>query len=162
MAVTSKNELFSKMFIFFLNYLGGILKSYIFVITFGLIMVMILGTDYERLFVRILGVTPGIGLGKSGNFSVDHNSIILFFFVWGAIFALITETINKITKVRIYIGKREYILFGIVLHSISFLVFSFRFGFSFATVFIGLVFTTFLLSGFFLSVINLYRESLNL
>lgn len=160
MLMNIKNNLVLRACYYPLSYIEGILKTYISVIIFGLIAVLVIGTELENVLIGILAITPGVGLGKGGNFKVDMNGVFLFFLVWGAIFTVFSEVINRFAEIKISFESKTLLLFGLALHSVSLLVFSFRFNFSFAVLFIGVCFSTFLLSMFFLRKIYLYKEAI--
>lgn len=143
-----------------LSYFEGIIKTYVVVIVFGLIATLVIGTGLEGILVKVLSVTPGVGLGKQGNFSVDPNNIMIFFLVWGAIVSLISGIIKRYTAIKISLGNKALLLFGLTLHLVSLLIFSVRFGFNFSIVFIGILFITYLLSMFFLRIIIFFKANL--
>ena len=152
---------FVKALSYLLSYIGGNIKSYIFIIIFGLITAVVIDTNLESLFVRILSITPGIGLGKGGAFEVGRDGVLLFFLVWGLIFTVISEILKKITKIKRIFSYKHLLLFGLGLHLISFIIFGIRFNFGFSFMFVGLLFLGFLTSLLFLRILNVFKDLLN-
>ncbi len=137
-----------------LSYFEGIIKTYVVVIVFGLITALVIGTGLEGILLKVLAVTPGVGLGKQGNFSVDPNNIMIFFLVWGAIVSLISAVIKKYTAIKISFNYTALLLFGLVLHLVALLIFP--------LIFIGISLTTYLLSLFFLRIIIFFKRGVSL
>ena len=148
------------MLLYLLRYMEGILKLFIFVIVFGLLTLIVTGTELEKLLVWMLSVTPGVGLGKAGNFSINQASIITFFAVWGIFFSLISEVANKLIKIRIDIKGKASLFITLVLVVVSLVVLTYRFGFSNAILLVGGLFLLFVLSYFFVRIINHFKEIL--
>lgn len=155
-------NLILRVLLLVLSYFEGIMKAYVVIVVFGLITASVIGTGLEEFFVKVLSVTPGIGLGKHGNFTVDPNNIMIFFLVWGAIVSLISGIIKRYIAIKISLGNKALLLFGLTLHLVSLLIFSVRFGFNFSIVFIGILFTTYLLSLSFLRIIIFFKRVVSL
>lgn len=148
-----------RIILFFLGYFESIVRTYVFVIIFGLVSVLVIGTGLEETFVKILALSPGIGLGKKGSFIVDSSSIMLFFLFWGTVVYLVSGILEKYTKIRIHFGERTLLAVGLILHIVSLYVLSIRFGFGFSAMFIGSLFVTYLF-GLFWSIAIKYSKKL--
>jgi len=149
------------IFLFVLDYIGGIFKTFIFIIIFGFVTMLIVGTGLETPLVNLFSITPGIGLGKHGNFIVNQDNIMIFFLLWGGMVSLISNVIKKFTKIKIKFSGKELLLFGLALHVVFLIIFSIRFGFVFSIMFIGISLATYLLSLFFFQIINLVKQVLD-
>lgn len=160
MSQSIRSLLFFRAWYYLLSYFEGILKAYVSIIVFGQIAILVAGSPLENLFSRILSVTPGIGLGKEGVFSINSDNIIIFFLSLGLAFAVVSEIINRFAKIKINISFKSLLLFGLVLHLVSLLVFSLRVGFGFAAVFNGGLLITYILAIFFLRGISSYKRAI--
>ncbi len=152
------NKLLLRGWFYFLSYLEGVLLTYVLVIIFGQIAVLVTGTRLEEMLIKILAITPGVGEGKNGSFAFDNRDIMVFFGTWGVIAMLISEVTHKWVKIKLGFSIKALLIFGLILHVVSLIVYFVRFGFSFAILFIGVLFLTYLLSIFFYSSINVFRD----
>jgi hypothetical protein len=147
---------FVKILIYGIEYIKSFIKAYMLIIVFGLFVTIFAGTDLEQTFFKIISFTPGVGLGKYGNFDIDSNVIVKFFLFWGTTIFIISEVAKAIFKIKIRLEIRQTLLFGLVLHAVSLLVLSIRFGFGFSVVFVGALFTTYLFAFFWVKIIDMF------
>lgn len=141
-----------------LSLLEGMVMTFVLVGIFGQISVIVAGTGFEEYFVKLLSLTPGVGWGKGGNFSLDESHVVTFFLFWGAVWSVISIVIKKVAKKEIVFGLKTYLWFGLSFHVISLIVFTVRFGMGFSLLFIGLLFITYLFGVLFSRVIQFYKE----
>jgi hypothetical protein len=149
-----------KAFSLILGYFSGIMKSYLFVLVFGLVTFILVGTNLEDYFVKLMSVTPGVGLGKNGYFTISNDTVLTFFFVWGLVFTLVLEILKKFRKFDFTFINKLLLPFGVILHLISFVVFGMRFNYGFALVLVGFLFVTYLLGLAILNGLNWGRKFL--